>query len=364
MTGRLPDSLVDFNRLRSWMDHQELGSGPLEDVAELSGGTQNVLLRFRRDGRTYVLRRPPAHKRPNSDETMRRESIFLAALARSDVPHPALIAACPGTDVIGAAFYLMEPVSGFNPVDWVPEPHRSDPDMQRCMGYSMVDALVALGRVDPHSTGLIELGRPDGWLERQVNRWQKQLHAYSKFENYDEDSLPHIDSVGRWLERHCPPDYRVQPIHGDFHLGNMIVHPDQGKLAAVVDWELATIGDGLLDLGHLVVTWPDKGRATTSSILMPAVDLPGLPTADELIERYASLSGRDVGNMKWFTVLAGYRLGILLEGTYARACAGRAPQETGERLHAMAVELLQEARRRIDTRSRPRGRRPTGGVSR
>src|SRR6188472_2591249 len=126
------------------MDGKGLGAGPLEDAELIAGGTQNILLRFRRGDRTYVFRRPPPHKRANSDETMRREARVLDALAGSDVPHPALIAACPHTDVIGSTFYLMEPVDGFNPSLGLPEPQRSDVVMQHRMGLAMADAIAAL----------------------------------------------------------------------------------------------------------------------------------------------------------------------------------------------------------------------------
>ena len=157
------DSPVDLARLAEWMDHRGLGSGPIEQVDRLAGGTQNILLRYRRADRTYVLRRPPEHKRANSDETMRREARVLAALACSDVPHPRLIAAEPDIGTLGAAFYLMESVEGFNATVGVPEPHRSDPRMQQAMGLAMADAICAVGRIDPAAVGLGDLGRCQ-WL--------------------------------------------------------------------------------------------------------------------------------------------------------------------------------------------------------
>src|SRR6478672_11885186 len=135
---------VDLDVLASWMDEQGLGAGPLEGVTAIEGGTQNVLLRFTRAGREYVFRRPPPHKRKNSDDVMRREARILAALAGSDVPHPALIAACTDVGRMGAVFYRMEPVAGFNATLGLPEPHRSDVAIQRRMGFSMAETLLAL----------------------------------------------------------------------------------------------------------------------------------------------------------------------------------------------------------------------------
>jgi aminoglycoside phosphotransferase (APT) family kinase protein len=335
--------VVDLDALARWMDEQGLGTGPLEDVVPIEGGTQNVLLRFTRDGREYVFRRPPPHKRANSDDVMRREARILAALAGSDVPHPALVAACLDPERLGAVFYLMEPVDGFNATLGLPEPHRSDPAIQRRMGFSMVEALLALARVDPDARGIADLGRFDGWAERQVGRWRKQLDSYAELDGYPGPDIPGVDAVGTWLDAHRPAEVRPGLMHGDFHFANVIIRPDAGDLAAVVDWELATIGDPLLDLGHLLATWPVRDGIGTPI----GVDAPGLPLPDEVIAHYAAGTDRDLSDLLWFRVLACYRLGLILEGTHARACAGLAPREVGDRLHLMTVFLLQQAQELI-----------------
>jgi aminoglycoside phosphotransferase (APT) family kinase protein len=328
---------VDLDLLAKWMDGKGLGSGPLESPELIAGGTQNILLRFTRDERIYVFRRPPPHKRANSDETMRREARVLGALAGSDVPHPALIASEPDVEVLGAAFYLMEPIDGFNASMGVPEPHASSPELQHAMGLSMADAIAALGRVDFRAVGLADLGKPDGWLERQVERWRSHLEGYSQIEGYRGVDIPGVDTVAAWLAAHQPASWTPGMIHGDFHFANVLIHPTEGRLAAIVDWELATIGDPLLDLGHLLATWPTRGAVAAGLGTM------NLPTTDEVIERYAGGSTRDVSNVGWYHVLACYRLGIILEGTNARADAGQAPRETGDLLHAHTVSLFQQA---------------------
>ncbi len=341
MTSEQPPG-VDLSALRSWMDEQGLGSGPIEHVRQLAGGTQNVLVRFTRDGRDHVLRRPPVHKRANSDETMRREARVLAALAGSDVPHPGLIAVCPDTDVLGAAFYLMEPIEGFNPAAGLPEPHRSDPAMRRAMGLSMVAAIAALARVDHEAVGLGDLGRPEGWLERQVGRWQRQLDSYSELDGYPGPDIPGVDEVSRWLDRHRPASWRPGIIHGDFHFANVLVRHDGPEVAAIVDWELCTIGDPLLDLGHLLATWPAGGRDGVAAGAVGA-GIEDLPAPHELVTRYDDATGRPTDDVDWYHVLAAYRLGIILEGTHARAFAGKAPREVGDLLHATTVGLFQRA---------------------
>ncbi|HEY2832069.1 MAG TPA: phosphotransferase family protein [Sporichthyaceae bacterium] len=329
--------MVDLQRLAAWMDGQELGSGEITDVVGLTGGTQNILLRFHRAGRDYVLRRPPEHKRANSDETMRREARVLAALAGTDVPHPGLIAACPHTDVLGAAFYLMEPVDGVNPAEEMPERLGTDPQWQYRLGLSMVDGIAALSRVDLAARGLTDFGRAEGWLERQVARWRRQLDSYADIANYPGPSLPHLDRVAHWLDANRPRTWRAGLLHGDVHFANVLIRRDAPELAAFVDWELATVGDPLLDLGHMLATWP--ARESTVARL----ELPYLPEQEVIIERYAEQSGRDVTDVTWFVVLACYRLGIILEGSYARMLAGLTTAEVGERLGRNGRALLEQA---------------------
>ena len=333
--------LVDLERLRAWMDAQGVGEGPLSDAALLAGGTQNILLRFARAGRCYVLRRPPRHLRRNSNDTMRREARVLAALASTAVPHPRLIAACPETDVLGAAFYLMEPVAGFNPTRGLPEPHRSEPGLRHAMGLSLVDAIAELGGVDHERVGLADLGKPEGFLERQVGRWRSQLESYSELAGYPGPRIPGLEEVSRWLDAHRPRGFRPGILHGDFHLANVMFALDGPALAAIVDWELCTIGDPLLDLGWLIATWPDAAGGGPGSVGVQPWH--GFPSADELVERYRQRSERDLASLDWYAVLSCYKLGILLEGTHARACAGQADVAVGDALHATTLGLFERA---------------------
>jgi aminoglycoside phosphotransferase (APT) family kinase protein len=340
----LDPAIVDLDRIAAWMSERGLEDGPITDVSLIAGGTQNVLVRFRRGEREFVLRRPPPHKRANSDETMRREARVLGALAGSDVPHPALIAAEPELDVIGAAFYLMEPVDGFNATLGLPEPHASDRAIQREMGLSMADAIGALARVDVAAVGLSDLGKPDGWGERQVPRWRKQLDGYSELPGYPGPAIPRLDDVAAWLDAHRPDDIRMGLIHGDFHFANVLISPTEGHVAAIVDWELATIGDPLLDLGHLLSSWPRPGHPSFIS----TGEETALPTAEEVIARYDAQVDRDLSHLTWYRVLACYRLGIILEGSHARAFSGLTPLEIGDRLHDHTLQLFAQAAELID----------------
>jgi aminoglycoside phosphotransferase (APT) family kinase protein len=334
------DSAVDIESLATWMTQQGLGSGPITDVTPLAGGTQNILLRLRRDGRDYVFRRPPLHPRPNSNETMRREARVLRALSGTDVPHPALIAACDDESVLGVAFYLMEPVDGFNPVGQLPQPHAGSPAMRHAMGLALVDGIAALGAVDYRAVGLDGFGKPDNFLGRQVDRWRTQLASYDEFSDWTgPQALPSVAAVGDWLERHRPAHFVPGIMHGDYHLANVMYRTDGPELAAIIDWELATIGDPLLDLGWVLATWPDGSGASTVSV----TPWDGFPDAAELVTRYAAGSTRTLSSIDWYHILACYKLGILLEGTHARACAGKAPRETGDKLHGRAIHLFDRA---------------------
>lgn len=337
-------AVVDIDVLRSWMDERGLGSGPLEELTPLPGGTQNLLLRFVRAGRSYVLRRPPEHKRSNSDETMRREGRVLAALAGTDVPHPALIAAEPDAGVLGAAFSLMEAVDGFTPTSGLPPFHAGDPAIRHAMGLSLADAAAALGRVDHEAVGLADFGKPDGYLERQVPRWRAQLDSYADLSSTWTPEIPHLDQVGEWLEANRPTRFTPGLIHGDFHLGNVMYRHDTPDLAAIVDWELATVGDPLVDLGLVVAFWPDPGEAPTAVSVTP---WEGFPDIDEMVARYGTGSDRDLSAIVWYGVLACYKTGIILEGTHARAQAGLAPKSFGDLLHATTVTLFRKADRLI-----------------
>jgi aminoglycoside phosphotransferase (APT) family kinase protein len=334
---------INVARLVQWMDERGLGSGPLEEEALLTGGTQNILLRFRREGRYYVLRRPPRHLRKNSSDTMRREARVLAALAASDVPHPRLIAACDNDEVLGVAFYLMEPVAGFNATTGMPSLHADSSDIRHQMGLSLVDSIAALGRVDHVAKELADFGRVEGYLERQVGRWRHQLQSYHEFPEWPgERDLQGTEEISAWLAANVPSEFVPGIIHGDYHFANVLFCYDAPRVAAIVDWELSTIGDPLLDLGWLLATWHDPIHDRRPANVQPWT---GLPTPSELIGRYGDQVDRDISTICWFSVLACFKLGIILEGTFARACAGRAPVETGERLHGSAVDLFRRAQR-------------------
>lgn len=337
--------LVDFAVLSDWMDARGLPGGPFRDVEQLGGGTQNVLIRFERGGRAYVLRRPPPHRRRNSNEVLRREARVLAALEETDVPALRLVASCPDESVMGGAvFYLMEPVDGFNPTTMAPEPYASDASARHRLGLEAAEAVARLGAVDHVAVGLTDFGKPDGFLERQVPRWMRELESFREHEGYPGPDIPGLEETATWLEANRPRFWRPGTMHGDYHLGNLMYAFGEPRLVAIVDWEMCTIGDPLLDLGWLLATWPDEDAGEHAAAWAGALGTGrGLPTREELGAHYAGLSDRDLSYVTWYAVLACFKLGIVLEGSHARAYAGKAPVEIGDRLHARTLDLFARA---------------------
>lgn len=343
---------VDIPRLRQWLDQAGMGAGPLEDIDFIAGGTQNILMRYTRSGKRQVLRRPPTHLRDNSNRTMVREATLLRALADTELPHPRLLASCADTDVLGYAFYIMEAIDGFNATTGLPEPHASDPRMRHRMGLSLVEGIARLGELDYEALGLAGFGNPENYLARQVDRWNNQLESYSQVSAWDgRADLENVERIGQWLEEQRPSTFAPGIMHGDYHLANVMFRHDSPEIAAIVDWELATTGDPLIDLGWLLATWPDEQAPNPWPA--PVSPWEGFPRAEELIAHYAMHSSRELHAMDWYRVLACFKLAILLEGTYARACAGKAPRETGMELHARAIRLLRRASHWIEHGSKP-----------
>ncbi|MBF6236611.1 phosphotransferase family protein [Nocardia otitidiscaviarum] len=339
--------VVDFAIIGKWMDEQGLSGGEFEDVRPLGGGTQNIMLRFRRGDRDYVLRRGPKHLRAASNSVINRESRILGALDGTGIRAPRVIAACPDDSVLGASFYLMEPVVGFNPQNELPELHAGDPEVRRQMGLSAVEAIARLGSLDHEALGLSDYGKPEGFLERQVPRWLKELDSYSANAGYPGPEIPGVERVGDWLDRNRPARWRPGILHGDCHLANMMFSFDGPEVVAMVDWEMSTIGDPLLDLGWQIATRPEPG--TTGAALVGSLGaVGGLPTPEEMTAHYGWFSDRDLSDVTWYTVLACFKLGIVLEGTHARAFAGKAPKQVGDFLHAITLELFEKAHRLME----------------
>lgn len=352
--GALPDfdGLLDWSGLNAWIGGANLpGQGPVTDVQQLTGGSQNSLFLMTRGSERFVLRRPPKHLRANSNRTMEREARVLQALAGSDVPHPRLLGACMDSEVIGAAFFVMEPLDGFSPLKQLEGRYATDASWRQAMGPEFVRAAAALAAVDYQAVGLDGFGKPDNWHGRQVERWRSQLEGYRSMPGYDaESTLPFVDEAGRWLTDNLPTDGRIGIIHGDLQWPNAMFSYSAPKIAGLIDWELSTLGDPMLDLAWVLSSWrepgdPELGGTAASAPVVWPWD--GFVSRDDMVRLYGELTGRDMSGVSWYFVLACYKLACLLEGTYARSKSGQASIEMGIFLHNYALWLMAKARQLV-----------------
>ncbi|HEY9311031.1 phosphotransferase family protein [Williamsia sp.] len=308
--------MIDTAKLAAWMDEQNLpGKGEPLETKFLSGGTQNEIYKLTRGEHVSVIRLPPAAAPANRDDGIMREWRIIEALDGTDVPHTKAIAACSDTSVLGRAFYLMGFVDGWSPMDnkkWK-EPFTSDPELRRGLAFQLAEGIALLSKVDWQAKGLQDLGRPDGFHERQVTRWT------SFFDRIKGRELDGMDESTAWLNAHKPLDFIPGLMHGDYQFANvMFKEGAPAQLAAIVDWEMGTVGDPKLDLAWMIQGWPEDTsapEAATSSY----VDLSGMPSKQEMVDHYAKVSGRQVDDLDYYLVLAKWKLAIVLEQGFQRA---------------------------------------------
>jgi aminoglycoside phosphotransferase (APT) family kinase protein len=291
--------LVDTERLGRWLDGLGLEPGAPITAEPIAGGASNAMFRIRRGDARWVLRRPRAVAVDRANDGMRREHRFLRALAGTNVPHPAVVALCDDHEVLGCTFFLMEEVHGVHP-DAMSE-GRPDGEAAQ-IAFAMVDALGALHDVDWRAAGLGDLGHPEDFHERQVARWTRQLASY------EGRTLADVDDVGAWLDANRPAAFEPVIMHGDYHARNTLMAPDlPARIVAIFDWETATIGDPLLDLGGFCEYVLAHGARNW-------------PSTDMLVERYRTArSFSVVPDLRYHAVLYNFRLGVLLEGVYQRS---------------------------------------------
>lgn len=338
---------IDVGALSEWLISSGISGGEVINPCVLAGGTQNIMIRFTTSDTDVILRRGPEHLRKGTNGAIEREWRILSALENTDVPHPRVIASCSDTAVMdGAAFYLMEVVDGYNPTVTLPPACLRDPDLRRSMGFDAVDVLSRLAAVDYEAVGLGDLGHPEGFLERQVPRWLHELEQYGRATS-DELDVKGALHLGSWLNGRTPETFAPGLTHGDFHLANLLFKNTGPEVAAVVDWEMCTVGDPILDLGWLIATWPDPKYRIEGGCIG---DAGNLPTPSELVTRYVARNpDTNVERIDWYAVLACFKLAVILEGTYVRACNGLAPTDVGAKLHGFAQGLIARGADIIET---------------
>jgi aminoglycoside phosphotransferase (APT) family kinase protein len=310
---------VDAARVVPWLEaHVDGFTGPAEFTL-IAGGHSNLTYGVTDAGGVkYVLRRPPLGHVLESAHDMGREHKIIAALGPTDVPVPPALAYCDDNSVNDAPFYVMGFVEG-NIVRTADVARtKLTPEQRRTAGESLVDVMAAMHAVDVDAVGLGDLGRKEGYVERQLKRWHKQVKGSQELTKRE---LPDVDYVHDFLSSRIPAQQGAAAIvHGDYRLDNCMIGHD-GKVAAVLDWELCTLGDPMADVGLLMVYWNDP--AEDSSLLnVGATQVEGFPRKAELLERYAKASGRDLSEVDYYVALGYWKLACIIEGVYARYAAG------------------------------------------
>ena len=313
--------LVDAARLETWMDGEDLSRGAPIELRRITTGHSNELFEVTRGDTRLALRRPPATPLAPTAHDMTREFRVLSAIVGSGhpVPVPRPVRLCDDDSVIGAPFYLMELVEGVTPRHEIPKTLEHS-GVGGELAYALIDVLSAIHSIDWQAAGLEGFGRPSGYLDRQIARWSGQL------ESYRVRALPRLDEVGSWLEAHVPPATAPTLIHGDYTAVNVLLALQLPLgIAAVVDWEMATIGDPLVDLGWLLGLWIQAEETRLSGADLGVLGFPDrsdMPTRDDLANRYAARRDADLSHMAWYCAFGLFKLCCVMEGSYARHVAG------------------------------------------
>ena len=327
---------IDEHRVGDWLTTNIEGAvGPFTyDL--IAGGRSNLTFRVvSADGTAMVLRRPPLGHVLATAHDMAREHRIISAVGQTNVPVPPTLGLCTNDEVNGAPFYVMGWVDGV--VLDSPDKGAHLPEHLRTPASEhLVDVLADLHAVDIDAVGLGDLAKRDGYCERQVRRWSTQ------WENSKTRELPAVEEVSRLLASSIPVQQGTSIAHGDYRFGNCLTDVSRGRIAAVLDWELCTLGDPLADLGYIGIYWTDPGETIRRG--NDPSGLAGFPRFDDLVERYARRTGRDTSNIGWYKAFASFRLAVISEGVYARYLHGAmGDQQIDLEPMKIGTEVLAEA---------------------
>lgn len=331
-----PDG-IDADRVTAWLQERTELEAPLR-FETIQGGRSNLTYTVTdAAGRRVILRRPPLHSVLQSAHDVGREHRIVDALAASDVPVPPLVGLETDEAVNGAPFYVMRFVEGLVVRD-DGAARSMAPEVRRATGEDLVDVLGRLHAVDPDAVGLGDLGRKEDYLARQLSRWHRQLTEGRTRE------LPILDEVHARLSADIPEQGPAAIVHGDYRLDNVMVDPATGRVQAVLDWELATLGDPLADIGLLQVYWSQPGDDFVPLPGAPTL-VEGFPTRQEIADRYADVTGRDLSQLPYYVAFGYWKLACILEGVYARYSSGAYGENDGsfEAFGRLVTELGERA---------------------
>lgn len=320
--------------LMHWLDAQIGGQSVSVSVERISGGASNLTFRVRRGDVSFALRHPTAIRNDSTADTFHREVTLLEALGKSAIPHAKLVGHDGVGQILGTPFILTEWIEGFSPKAPLPEGFAS-PAAAQALAWNLTDALAVIANQDFNALGLAGFGKPEGFLERQVNRWLSQLErAHSR-------ELDGIDELCSALRTDRPRSQRVSLIHGDYQFINvMYSNEPPPRLAAIIDWETATIGDPLLDLGWMLAGWQEPGEAPTHASYM---DWTGMPSRTSVAERYSDATGLDVSDINYYIALALFKLAAIMEGWYFQYINGRSNVAGHAQMETMVPQMILRA---------------------
>ena len=328
--------LVVTEPLTAFLDERGLGEGEL-DLEPVGDGHSNVTYAVRRGGERFVLRRPPRPPLPPSAHDVLREARVLSATAgRARVP--VVLAVCDDEAVIGAPFYVMEFVDGDVLTDDVPAA-LDTPEERARISTELIDALAEVHAVDWQSCGLEGFGKPTGYLERQLRRFG------GLWEHNKTREIPQVETVGAWLRENLPDQQAATIVHGDFRLGNMIYAAGApARLVAILDWEMATIGDPLADVGYLCTLWVDRDDPPLGQFELNAITRrEGFPSRADAIQRYAARTGFEVAAIGWHQVFAAFKLAVIIQQIYIRYVRGQTQDQRFRQYYRRVLGLADKA---------------------
>jgi aminoglycoside phosphotransferase (APT) family kinase protein len=321
-----------------WVEaHTGIGGARLAEP--LAGGNSNVTRLVETDsGRRLVLRRPPADTiSPSAARGVSREFRVLSAVHGS-APVPEPVALCEDASVIGAPFVLVEAIDGVSITDTLPDSYIDRDTTLSAIGTGLVDALAAIHNVEWRAAGLDDFGRPENWVARQIERWRGiRADATAR-------ELPLVEELGAWFADTVPAQTEPAIVHGDYHLDNTLFAPDEPRLAAVIDWELSTIGEPMADVGLVLAFWGPRDPSPAGFEFVQAVSRSTTrPDRRDLADRWATTTGRSVENLDWFCAFSLWRLAAIVEGAWVLQAAGKIDSPYARSLEADVPRLLQEA---------------------